>query len=169
MYHLELRKFPKRVQRYNMNGQQIGAVLLPWVQDQVVDLGEQRWKPHESEITVLEGPEVPTADTSLGRGWRRAEKEGRDVTEQVLAEARAHVGEAGTRGPAQAASVVAPAAAAVIGAAGSQETALAMQLGSLLGPDAARLMDAWRSVRAREPALAPSEALAVAERELREE
>jgi len=166
MYHLELRKFPKRVHRYNMSGQEIGAVLLPWVQDQVIELGEQQWKPYESEITVLEGPELPSGEISPGRGWRRAEKEGRDVTEQVLAEAREHVRGAGAEARPPAVSAEAPGAAAVIGGSGGDAIALAMQLGSLLGSDAARLMERWRAVRAREPGLAPSEALAVAEREL---
>jgi hypothetical protein len=172
MYHLELRKFPKRVRRFNMSGQEIGVVLLEWVRERVVELGEQKWRPEETEITVLEGPEVPVGEMSLARGWRRAEREGRDVTEQVLAEAREHSSGGDAREPVTG-DPAASAAASVIGGAepatGADGMALAMQLGSLLGPDAARLMETWRAVRAREPDLTPSEALAAAERELREE
>jgi hypothetical protein len=188
VYHLELRKFPKRVHRFNMSGPEIGAVLLEWVQERVLELGEQKWRPEETDITVLEGPEVPPREISMARGWRRAEREGRDVTEQVLAEAREHVrgGDAPARAAAEravaepgarvAASVigggaepsVGSEAASVVGG-GADSMALVLQLGSLLGQDAARLMDAWRAVRVREPDLAPSEALAAAERELRGE
>ena len=161
MYHLELRKFPKRVHRYNMSGPEIGALLLLWVREQVVELGEQKWRPQEAEITVLEGPEVPPREISMARGWRRAEREGRDVTAAVLGEAREHLSGGG-----------ASSAETVMGGTGvggpGDGMALALRLGSLLGPDAARLMDAWGAVRLRDPGLAPSEALARAERELGE-
>ena len=156
MYHLELSKFPKKVNRFNMNGQDIGAVLVPWAQGQVIELGEQRWSPHDTEIKVLEGDEIATQEISMGRGWRAAERRGKDVTEQVLTEARAHV---------RAEAVTAPPASPEAGSP-AEEVGLAMQVGSLLGPDAPRVMQVWARVRASEPDLTPSEALAAAEREL---
>jgi hypothetical protein len=45
--------------------------------------------------------------------------------------------------------------------------ALGVQLASLLGEDPAALLAAWREVAARASGLAPSESLALAERELR--
>jgi hypothetical protein len=44
---------------------------------------------------------------------------------------------------------------------------LGVQLASLLGEDPAGLLAAWRAVAARASGLAPSESLALAERELR--
>ena len=42
-----------------------------------------------------------------------------------------------------------------------------VQIGALLGPEAPRLLDAWRAAAAGEPALSPSQALAMAEEDLR--
>jgi hypothetical protein len=51
------------------------------------------------------------------------------------------------------------------GAAGDP-LALGVELAGLLGADPARLLAAWRGVAARSSGLAPSESLALAEREL---
>jgi hypothetical protein len=184
MYHLELRQFPKKLNRYNLSGQQVGTIVIPWVQERIVELGEQKWSPHSATLTLYEAPEIAIEGISLARGWRTVERTGEDVTERVLAEARQAVasGAAGADSPAvrPAASTAAaaePAADAGSGAAlsGSQPAphasepdpiALGVQLGSLLGNDAAALLDAWRSVAARSSGLAPSESLALAEREI---
>ena len=47
------------------------------------------------------------------------------------------------------------------------ELALGVELAALLGPDASRLLAAWREVAARASGLSPSESLALAERQLR--
>jgi hypothetical protein len=155
MYHLELRQFPKRVHRFNLDGAELGEIVLPWVQEKLVELGEQKWSPHQATITILEGPAVPLEKMSLARGWRAAEHESEDVTERVLSEARAHV-----------ASLPQPAGPSAGGGSDRDALGLAVQIGALLGPDATRLLDAWAQVRAREPGLSPSEALARAELEL---
>jgi hypothetical protein len=181
VYHLELRQFPKRVHSFNLSGEAIGAIVLAWVQDRVVELGEQKWSPHTAEITILEGPQIPVAELSLARGWGTAEREGRDVTEQVLAEAREAIatGAAGAAAPpvASRAATVSDGARpepdrnARVGDAQpvADPLGLGVQLASLLGADAARLLEAWRSVAARSSGLAPSETLALAERELARE
>jgi hypothetical protein len=157
MYHLELRQFPKRVHRFNLEGAELGAIVLPWVQEKLVELGEQKWSPHQATITILEGPAVPLEKMSMARGWRAAEHDCEDVTERVLGEARTHM-----------ASLPAAEQAGASAGGGSDRDALglAVQIGALLGPDATRLLDAWAQVRAREPGLSPSEALAQAELEL---
>jgi hypothetical protein len=158
VYHLELRQFPRRVHRFNLDGPQLGALLLPWAEEKLVELGEQKWSPAEATMTVLEGPEIPLETVSLARGWRLVQKDSKDVTERVLEEAKSQVA---------AASSAAGAQAAASGAQQAGETiALAMQLGALLGADASRLLEHWREVRARDGSLAPSEALRLAESEL---
>jgi hypothetical protein len=158
VYHLELRQFPRRVHRFNLDGPQLGALLLPWAEEKIVELGEHKWSPAEATIKVLEGPAIPLETVSLARGWRQAEKGGEDVTERVLAEAKAQVTAAGS------------AAAAESAATGTRQAnesiALAMQLGALLGADAPLLLERWKDVRARDSALTPSEALRLAEGEL---
>jgi hypothetical protein len=157
MYHLELRQFPKRVHRFNLDGAELGEIVLPWVQEKLVELGEQKWSPHQATITILEGPAVPLEKMSLSRGWRAAEHECEDVTERVLSEARAHMASL---------PVAEQAGGSAGGGSDRDALGLAVQIGALLGPQATRLLDAWAEVRAREPGLSPSEALARAELEL---
>ncbi len=167
VYHLEIRKFPKALTLYNQTGTQIGAILLQWVQDRVIELDDQKWNPLEATIVVLEGPPIPVDQLSMGRGWRTAQREGTDVTERVLAEARGALadGSAGL-GPAAAATSAPAATAPRTPAGGPDPLALGVELAGLLGSDAVRLLSAWRAVVARTGGLAPSESLALAEREL---
>jgi hypothetical protein len=180
VYHLELRQFPKRLQRFNFSGTGIGAVLLPWVQERVIELDEQKFSPHHATITVIEGPEIPIEQISMARGWRTVEREGKDVTQRVLAEAREALasGAAGEGGDAVAGGGVsgAPSAAAGRPAAGAGASgaapdplALGVEIASLLGEQPSRLLAAWRAVAARSSGLSPSESLALAERELARE
>jgi hypothetical protein len=161
MYHLELRQFPHNLCRFNLTERELRAVAMPWVREQVLELGERKWSPHQARLTVLEGPELPVTQLSMGRGWRAAQREGQDVTERVLEAAReASAAAAGQSGvpPAQAT----PAATGGV----ADPLALGVQLASLLGDDPAALLAAWRAVVARQPGLPPSESLALAEREL---
>jgi hypothetical protein len=172
VYHLELRKFPKRVQRYNLSGAEVGEIVIPWVEERGFELGEQRWSPHTATITIFEGAEVSPDLMSLGRGWHAVERECRDVTDLVIAEARAAVasGQAGSGAAPPGARPAGEASTGVGDTAASgvngDPLALAVELGALLGDDAARLLAAWRAVAARSSGLAPSESLALAEREL---
>ncbi|HWX44811.1 MAG TPA: RidA family protein [Solirubrobacteraceae bacterium] len=85
-YHVELRHFPRNVCRFNLGGEELrAAVLEPWVADRPFELGDLKWDPRQARLTVLEGPRIPPDQLSMGRGWRTAQREGRDVTEQLLA------------------------------------------------------------------------------------
>jgi hypothetical protein len=151
-----VRQFPHAAWRFNLTEQQLRALVVPWARAQVVELGERKWNPQQARIAIVEGPQLAMAQLSMGRGWRAAQREGNDVTERVLAAAR---------------QADVPAAAAVQRSdveTGPQldPLALGVQLASLLGEDPSRLLAAWRAVAARRPELAPSESLALAEREL---
>ena len=140
-------------------------------------------------MTVIEGPEIPVSGLSMGRGWPTALREGQDVTERVLAEARrsdrrrqrrAHGAGRGGRGgrsraaPAEDGPARRPSTRAGEAASppskvpGADQLALGVELAALLGPDAPRLLAAWREVAARASGLSPSESLALAERQLRD-
>jgi hypothetical protein len=189
-YHLELRHFPRQSLRFNQSGAQIGALVLPWVEDRVIEIDGEKWAPYDSEITIIEGPEIPVERLSMGRGWPTAQREGTDVTDRVLSEARAAIADgsayaqrepAGSPGPA-APEAVAPATAteaveaptdypshtadATVSEEVAAEPVTAEAVEALLGEDAQRLLAAWRGVSARTGGLAPSESLALAEREL---
>ncbi|HTZ85358.1 MAG TPA: hypothetical protein VMB05_01705 [Solirubrobacteraceae bacterium] len=88
MYHLELRKFPHTVCRFNQSERDVLAIVLPWVKDEWIEQGERKWNPQDASITVLEGPELSMSELAMGRGWRNAERRSQDVTSRVLEAAR---------------------------------------------------------------------------------
>ncbi len=165
MYHVELRHFPHNMSRFNLGGEQLRAIVEPWVRGEEIEFGEHRWSPEQARLTILEGPRIPPAQLTMGRGWRAAEREGTDVTEAVLAAARRAVAAASSAGPTAGAAM--PSAPGSAGAAAVDAFALGMQMAALLGPDAMRLLDAWRAAAVSSPGLAPSETLAKAEAALR--
>ncbi len=89
MYHVELRHFPFTAYRFNLSDRELLALLDPWVHDKWIDLDERKWSPQQARITVLEGPEMPVYELSMGRGWRSAQRKSKDVSAQVLERARA--------------------------------------------------------------------------------
>jgi hypothetical protein len=174
MYHLELRHFPHNAWRFNLTEQELGAIVAPWARGQLVELGEHKWNPEQAKLTVLEGPEIPLGQLTMGRGWRNAERDSEDVTERVLAAARQAADAAAAPASAPAARVAA--GVDVHGASAGTEAgaapvvdpfALGVQMAALLGPDPMRLLDAWRAAAAGAPGLAPSETLALAEKAIR--
>jgi hypothetical protein len=159
VYHIELRQFPHNMCRFNLTEQELLAtVTAPWAREQWIELGERKWSPHQAKLTVLEGPELALDQLKMGRGWRNAQHQSEDVTERVLAAAK------------QAAEAT---VAAVVGdtgvlATGSSVPRDASETGflSLLGPDPAALLQAWRLVVERRPELSPSKSLELAEETL---
>ena len=168
MYHVEMRQFPHNACRFNLTEAELRPIAYPWVREQFVELGERKWSPHQARLTILEGPELSPQRLTMGRGWRAAQREGRDVTARVLAAASDAL-----QAAAQAAASEPGAFPAQGKVAGEGRAALAdplsvgVQIAGLLGPEAPALLEAWRAAVASAPGLAPSETLAVAERELR--
>jgi hypothetical protein len=155
MYHVQLRQFPHNLCRFNLDEGQLRALLAPWVLEKPVELGERKWSPLQATLTVLEGPHLKLQQLSMGRGWRAAERESKDVTARVVAAASASLAPAGT-------ALMQAAAQAAQGPAADPLT-LGVQLASLLGADPARLLEAWRQASVENPGLSPSETLAAAE------
>jgi hypothetical protein len=185
MYHIELRQFPHNVCRFNLSAPELGAIVTPWVSEQLVEVGERKWRADQAKLTILEGPRLGMEQLTMGRGWRAAERESEDVTERLLAEAKqALAGQAGAAGVAAAAARpvttgAAPMAATPAGSASQSGTPALVDplslgvpadlrsVASLLGENPAALLLAWREIAARTSGLAPSESLALAERDLR--
>ena len=154
MYHIQLRQFPNNMCHFNMTERELlDAVVEGWARGQWIEVGERKWNPHQAKLTVLEGPEIPVEQLSVGRGWPKAQHEGEDVTERMVAQAKQ------ASQPAMAPQT-APAVAPPAGGATDQ-------LLALLGADPASLLSAWRLAAERRPELAPSESLALAEATLR--
>jgi hypothetical protein len=152
VYHLELRQFPHNLCRFNLSEQELRAIVEPWARDPWVELGERKWRPETAKITVLEGPHIPLDQLSMGRGWRAVQRNGKDVTERVLATAKQAVA-AGSHEPQQ----PSPADAALVA------DSLGLELLAALADGPVALAQAWRLAGARFPERSPSECLAVAE------
>ncbi|HTA31816.1 MAG TPA: hypothetical protein VK721_00155 [Solirubrobacteraceae bacterium] len=166
MYHVELRHFPHNMARFNLTDAELGAIVEPWVRDQMVEFGERKWSPQQAKITIFEGPRMPLDQLTMGRGWRAAERESENVTDAVLAAAREGLA-APAPAPASTPGVPVSAQPAAANGALADPLALGVQLASLLGEDPAGLLAAWREVATRATGLSPSESLALAERQLR--
>jgi hypothetical protein len=155
VYHLELRQFPHNMCRFNLTERELLATVVgPWAREQWIELGERKWSPHQAKLTVLEGPQIPIEQLSMGRGWRNAQRQSEDVTERLLARAK-QAGEAAAAG-----AMGGPRDPA---AGSSARDASDMGFLPLLGSDPSALLQAWRLVAERRPELSPSESLALAE------
>jgi hypothetical protein len=174
VFHLQLRQFPHNYSQFNLSADEVAPIVDAWAQDQWVEVGERKWSPHQAKLTIVEGPRIALAALSMGRGWRQAEREGRDVTQPLLADARTGVRIAATTPEELEMTALARGAAretanAMVEDAQERADAPSDDLEGLLGhgPDAAALLAAWRTVTARSPQLSPSERLALAELRLR--
>lgn len=196
MYHVELRKFPNTACAFNLDENELRAIVEPWSRDRWIEVGERKWSPFEAQLTVLEGPHLAVEDLAMGRGWGNAQRHGEDVTERVLARARTGWESAksasasasadsvaaeaqspggaafpattapATTAPAAFPAATAPAATAPAAFPAANAPATFAELERLLGEDPAALLAAWRLAAERRPELSPSEALALAERTL---
>jgi hypothetical protein len=164
MYHIELRQFPHNFAHFNLRDGDLKELVEDWVQGRIVELGERKWNPATARLKILEGPELPLGELSMGRGWPTAKRRSVEVTERVLADARARLqpitGPPAVGAPAGTGSPV-PTAVPL-----TDPLAVGVQMAALLGPDATRLLEAWRAVAATSKGLTPSETLALAERTL---
>ena len=170
MYHVELRQFPHNFCRFNLSEGELAALVVPWSRGEVLDAGERKWSPQVAKIKILEGPELELQELSMGRGWRHAERRSQDVTDRVLAAvpAASRAGLSPAAPPAARAPATGEVSEAGAGAGSGLADPLAalVQIGARLGPEAPRLLAAWRAAAAADPSLSPSGALAAAEESL---
>jgi hypothetical protein len=186
MYHVELRQFPHNFCRFNLTeGELRETILHAWARGEWIELGERKWSPHQANLTVLEGPQLPVEQLSMGRGWRNAVRQGWDVTKELLATARV---EASAPGGARATAEVGSSSASVPeqqtagerapthDEATGRESALDLRLvGDSLGLEALAKLDekpvplvvVWRLARERYPERSVSDCLKLAEHAVR--
>jgi hypothetical protein len=85
MFHVQLRQFPHQAQVFNLGQDQLDAIVVPWLDGRVVDVGGQKWAPERATLMILEGPELATHQLAMGRGWSAARKGANDITASYLA------------------------------------------------------------------------------------
>ena len=156
-YHIELRQFPRNFCRFNLTGPEIGAIALTWAQEQMLELGDQKWSPAPGDDhRSSKGPQIPIERLSMGRGWPTAQREGEDVTERVLAEARQAIAQgAGPRRPQRRRR---PRPRASRPRRRRRPAGARVELAACSAPSAGRLLAAWRAAAAAARALLPARA-----------
>jgi hypothetical protein len=98
-FHIEVRTSLRHARSFNLTAEELQrTVLKPWLAGRAIELGDRRWTRDESDLRILEGPELSNPELSFGQGWSNAERGSKEVTETVVSEA----GEAArtSRGPA---------------------------------------------------------------------
>jgi hypothetical protein len=88
MFHVELRQFPHSARAFNLTRAELDRILEPLAVGRPVEMNERRWNPGKTKIAVFEGPELPVVEMGMGRGWGNVTKDGEDVTDRLLSEAR---------------------------------------------------------------------------------
>ncbi len=174
-YHIELRQFPHNFCHFNLSERELyDTIVGPWAREQWIELGERKWSPHQAKLTVLEGTHLALDQLTMGRGWRNAQRTSRDVTDRVLAAARAR--DQAAVGPVRPAGVQGgPVAAqgdsgapAVAPARAPDEALLADSLGlellTQLASGIISLHHAWELAAARHPQRTAAQSLLLAER-----
>jgi hypothetical protein len=105
-FHVEIRSGYQHARAFNLAPDELREqVLLPWLDDRRIDLGDQVWRPGDSKLTVLEGPALEGPDLAFGQGWQNAQKRSANVTDAALETVRASLA-----APPSAASSASPAA-----------------------------------------------------------
>jgi hypothetical protein len=174
VYHLELRKFPHTVCRFNQTEAQVRAIVVPWVNEQWIEEGERKWNANDATLTVLEGPELSMPQLAMGRGWRNAQRRSVDVTERVLRDFREVAGEGAA--PSEPARARSGAEGGLSAASGDAQPAgdaqlhadsLALELLGLLGAGPAPLSRAWQLAGEHLDDASAAESLALAEQAVR--
>jgi hypothetical protein len=88
VFHLELRQFPHLARAFNLDRDELDAILVSWVAGQPVELDDRSWEPKRAKLTVYEAAQLASEEIGMGRGWATVARRGEDVTERRLAEVR---------------------------------------------------------------------------------
>ncbi len=84
-FHIEISNSRNHARSFNLTAEELRqTVLEPWVANFPIALGDRKWKPEESELRVIEGPELSNPELSFGQGWGNAQKGGEDVTAALV-------------------------------------------------------------------------------------
>jgi hypothetical protein len=88
-FHVQLQRSHHRARLFNLSEAELRRQLFdPWSQGTSARVGDRDWDPAECRLVVVESRSLEPSELALGRGWRIAEKIGRDVTAELLARER---------------------------------------------------------------------------------
>jgi hypothetical protein len=84
-FHLEISHSFKLARAFNLTEEAVRhTVVDSWLRNEVVLMGDRKWKPSESDLKILEGPKMTSPDLAMGQGWTNAERVCADVTAKFL-------------------------------------------------------------------------------------
>lgn len=84
-FHIEVATGKGHARSFNLTAEELRRTVLdPWLAGRPVLLGGRKWTREDSELTVLEGPELSNQDLAFSRGWANARRTAADVTAPVL-------------------------------------------------------------------------------------
>jgi hypothetical protein len=99
-FHVEISSGINHARTFNLSEAVLQrSIVAPWLDRRPIELGDRKWLPAESELRILEGPELDNPELSFGNGWANAERGGEFVTKRMLDEA-VQARREGTVGPA---------------------------------------------------------------------
>jgi hypothetical protein len=99
-FHVEVSAGINHARSFNLSEAVVQrSIVDPWLNNRAIELGDRKWLPEESELRILEGPELSNPELSFGQGWSNAERGGEFVTKRLLDEA-VQARREGTAGPA---------------------------------------------------------------------
>jgi len=88
VFHVELRQFPHVARSFNLSREELQRQFLgPWVTGRSIEFDERRWSPEKARLKIYEGPTLRPEQIGMGRGWGNVEKDGKQVTDRLLAQA----------------------------------------------------------------------------------
>lgn len=86
-FHIEVSTGLNHARSFNLSVEEVRrTVVAPWIDKRPIELGDRKWLPEESELRILEGPELSNPELSFGNGWANAERRGELVTKRLLDE-----------------------------------------------------------------------------------
>jgi hypothetical protein len=99
-FHIEVNGSRHHARSFNLTEEELGRTVLdPWLSGRPILLGDRKWsRDDESNLRILEGPELSIQDLAFSQGWANAERSATDVTTKVLESATE--GRRAQRGPA---------------------------------------------------------------------
>ncbi len=85
-FHVEISSgFRQRARAFNLDEAKLrSSIVDPWIRERPISLGDKEWEPRDCKLIILEGPELPDTDLSMGRGWSNAEKTAENVTRRLI-------------------------------------------------------------------------------------
>ncbi|HTR74014.1 MAG TPA: hypothetical protein VMH33_01990 [Solirubrobacterales bacterium] len=84
-FHIELLQGRRHARSFNLTDEELRETVLdPWLAGRAVVLGDRKWNRDDSELRILEGPELSNQDLAFSQGWSNALRSANDVTATIL-------------------------------------------------------------------------------------